>query len=649
MKEEKWRFPAANHGQLKGISTGDAEVFRRAPYQAFAREVLQNSIDARDSDEEPVRVEFSSFEIEKSKIPGYSQLVGQIRRCREYWVNKEDYQKAYDRILTHLERDKIRCLRVSDYNTTGLIGVDSNVLKENKFLALAKGTGLSEKTGSVSGGSKGVGKNAAFLLSNTKTVFYSTNANQDAAGRCSSVCGYIGVSELISGWIDDEHKTRDDDFTQGTGYFASDDLNNAIGGVLDLDSNYHERKEKSGTDIYIVSFEPEDNWKEEIVCSILDSFMAAIVRKEMSVYVDGIEINSNSIEDLVYNENLIPDKMKSGLISQYILLTDSNIVKTYDVETEYGHCDLYILPLKKSDKCQPTHKCVMIRHPLMKIKDISLSQSLPVSAMCIIDNGQIGKMLRRIENPQHLDWEPNRCETSDEKREYKALLSEIVRQIKEKVIDCLKIEDEQEIDPNGAGDYLPEKAEEMSSGESSYEKPQEKVTVSPPKENTIIEKNANIIQEDGNGLEPNVGEKEDGNKEEVMFPKGRNKGKDGDVRPGSNTGNEKEGDDVIFKKARLAGVRYKVISTNRSLGRLKIVFIAPISYKSCYLSIYMLDDNNASTPVGITELVNNGVNVECDDPNEYGPFEIIENQKIVLEVSTNTKGYFGSEVKIICK
>lgn len=40
MDELKWRFPAANHGEKKGTSSGDAEAFRKFPYQAFALEIL---------------------------------------------------------------------------------------------------------------------------------------------------------------------------------------------------------------------------------------------------------------------------------------------------------------------------------------------------------------------------------------------------------------------------------------------------------------------------------------------------------------------------------------------------------------------------------------------------------------------------------
>ena len=74
MSDNKWRFPASNHGERKGISSGDTEAFKKSPFQAFAREVLQNSIDARATNEEPTVVEFKEFSINTSDLPGMLQL-----------------------------------------------------------------------------------------------------------------------------------------------------------------------------------------------------------------------------------------------------------------------------------------------------------------------------------------------------------------------------------------------------------------------------------------------------------------------------------------------------------------------------------------------------------------------------------------------
>lgn len=650
MTDVKWRFPAAGYGKVRGISTGDSETFKKSPYQAFAREILQNSIDARASDEEPTRVEFSTFKIKRNDIPGFYELVAQINRCFEYWSSKPDYQETYQKILSYLKNDTINCLRVSDFNTTGLIGVDTNELKGNKFLALTKGTGLSEKSGKLSGGSKGVGKNAAFLMSKIKTVFYSTNANQDTSGNTVSHLGYMGVTDLISGWLDDEHKNPGDDCTQGTGYYSSNDLNNPTSGVLNLDPSSQDRKTNNGTDIYILGFEPEQEWIQDIVCSILDSFMVAIYRNELSVLVDNVEISRETIKEIVFGDQFISEKMRSNIVSQYMLLTDGDRVISYDINTDYGSCELFVLPLKKNEDEYATHKCAMIRHPLMKIKDIQLSTSLSVSAMCIINPGKIGEMLKNIENPQHIDWEPNRVDDPSERKEYKNLLKQITGQIKDKVIECLQINNEAQLDPNGAGDFLPDtEVRESSSDGNGNDKPQETVSVSKPKENIAIEKNANISQDDGNGLEPDIGDEQDGDNEEVSYPEGHNDEDGGEERPGENTGDKSEGDSVIFKRVKLAGVRYKVISTDKKNGKMRIVFIAPIDYPKCYLSISMLDDNNSPSPIEILSLSKNGNAIACDNHKEYGPFEISANQKIILDISTNTKEYFGSEVKVICK
>ena len=93
MTNIKWRFPASNHGERKGISSGDTEAFKKSPFQAFAREVLQNSIDARASDEEPTIVEFMEFDINTIDIPGIDELKDSIRRCVEFWKHKHKKRK----------------------------------------------------------------------------------------------------------------------------------------------------------------------------------------------------------------------------------------------------------------------------------------------------------------------------------------------------------------------------------------------------------------------------------------------------------------------------------------------------------------------------------------------------------------------------
>lgn len=644
----KWRFPASNHGERKGISSGDTETFKKAPYEAFAREILQNSIDARRSDEEPTRVEFSIFDLKSSEIPGYEDLKASIRRCKEFWSHKEDYVVEFKDRENVLNQPIIKCLRVSDFNTTGLVGVETTEQKRNQFLALTKGTGVSEKTGVVAGGSKGVGKNAAFLMSSINTVFYSTRTCKDINENPGNFTGSIGVADLESGYIDDV-VVENRDYTQGKGYFSCDDLNNALDNIINLDKNFSDRNSEYGTDIYILGFVEGPNWEKEVINSILNSFMASIFRGELEVSFNGDWITKDTIEDYVYNDSIIMKNNKANVISQYKLLKGEAGVQVFDIDTDYGTCQLLILPYSKEDDSLATHKCSMIRHPLMKIKDIDLGSSFRVSAMCIIGDDKLGQALRKIENPQHIDWEPKRLKDNAEKKEMQNLLLSIKKQINDKVIECLQLGDTEPLDPNGAGDFLPDEDLGDSNQEASGEMtPAENVSVSPIKENKINEKNANTESDDGQGLEPDIGSPDDSSDGDVEHPSGENDSQGGGAHAGDEHSGEKEGDSIIFKRSKLAGVRYKVMALGKT-GKLRIIFNAPIDYKNCYLNIQLLDDSNNTDKVDIVSMFCNGKSIICTDANEFGPFEIHTNEKIVLDVETNKNGYFASEVKVLCK
>lgn len=47
--ENKWRFPGNGYTQDQGLDTADMETFKRDPISSLARELCQNSIDAKKS------------------------------------------------------------------------------------------------------------------------------------------------------------------------------------------------------------------------------------------------------------------------------------------------------------------------------------------------------------------------------------------------------------------------------------------------------------------------------------------------------------------------------------------------------------------------------------------------------------------------
>ncbi|MDY5983261.1 MAG: hypothetical protein SPJ17_06145, partial [Anaeroplasma sp.] len=340
---------------------------------------------------------------------------------------------------------------------------------------------------------------------------------------------------------------------------------------------------------------------------------------------------------------------KANVISQYKLLKGETGVQVFDIDTEYGSCNLLILPYAKEDENLATHKCAMIRHPLMKIKDIDLGASFRVSAMCIINDDSLGKALRKIENPQHIDWEPKRIKNASQRKEMQNVLKDIREQITNAVIECLQLGDTNPLDPNGAGDFLPD--EDMGDGKeekSGDMRPAENVSVSPVKENKTAEKNANKEDECGQGLVPDIGSTDDNTDGDVEHPSGTNDNQGGGSHSGEESSGKTEGESIIFERRKLAGVRYKVIALNKS-GKIRVIFTAPIDFDKCYLNVKLTDDSNKTFNVAINSMTCNGVNVVSKDNNEFGPFAIHTNEKIVLDVETDNNGYFASEVKVVCK
>jgi len=649
MVNREWRFPASNYGQERGLSTGDSETFKGRPYQAFAKEILQNSIDARRSKDKPVKVDFKSFSICVDEIPGTEELRAAIRLCKEYWEHKTDHVLEYNEMSKRLDERTIQCLRISDFNTKGLIGVESDEQAKNAFLALTKGSGVSEKETEGAGGSKGVGKNAAILMSEIKTIFYSTHTCEALDGSVYEYTGSIGVADFVSGYVvNDKHEKRD--YTQGPGYYCVDKYNRPLSELFNVDKAFFGREHECGTDIYILGFDGDSTWQKEVLNSILDSFMVAIVRGELEISLNEIEINEKTIESVISNKDLVYKNNISNFVSQYRMLSGDAAVRIYPIETEYGEGCLYILKVESSEEELATHKCIMVRHPFMKIKSFDLGASFRVSALCIIGENVLGRELRKIENPEHNDWQPKRIKERGKRKEIENVINDIRRQINEAVIDCLQMGNMEPLDPNGAGDFLPDG--ELGTGMAGKEtitSPSEKVTVISLKKNITTERRANLTDENGSGMESIIGALDDEVEGDVTYPSGTNTTDGGEHHPGENTSGRKDGDAELFRKSCLSGVRYKVISTDRKSGTVRVVFVAPIDYENCFLQVKLLDDANNSSKINIQEMVYDGRQIGSPDPDGYGPFSIRRNQKVLIDLKTDRKGYFASEVKVICK
>ncbi len=202
----EWKFVSNLNAVDSGLNDAGIETFSGDSQRANIREVIQNSIDqisdyAR-KDNLPVVVEFDYFTIDKENFYGYEQFKDILGSCKQCAEDDANVRKFFEQAMSLMDKP-INVLRISDFNTTGLVGAETG-LKGTPWHNLIKAQGSSNKNMN-SGGSFGIGKSAPFACSNLRTVFY--------ASKVDDIYSYIGVSRLIS------HQ-EGDEMTIGTGFYS---------------------------------------------------------------------------------------------------------------------------------------------------------------------------------------------------------------------------------------------------------------------------------------------------------------------------------------------------------------------------------------------------------------------------------------------
>ena len=430
---QKWSFPSNNYGQINGIADSGVETFKGTPIKSLAREICQNSLDAHRENSEATRIEFKTFDIETKNIPDFNSLVDAFDRSLDFWSRQQsDKAKAFFRnAIKTAKNQRITCLRISDFCTSGLTG--SREEYNSAWCNLTKSTGTSDKTGS-NGGSFGIGKYAPFACSVFRTVFYSTS-------DVNSVCAYQGVSRLTS------FKNKKGEITQGTGFYGNE-KNTPVFEQISLDPDFTRKKTDFGTDIFILGFTGEDDWKDKMVASILDGFLYAVFSGTLIVDVDGIIISKETLPSLVVSHKAY---FQEHADEYYQTLVDEKSARTFekdltdDAET-YGHLSLKMMIMPEFHR-----RVAMVRQTGMKIKDKgNISGLIPFSGVLFIKGDAINTYLRSLENPQHLEWE---IERADNKAKAKRLLALLNKYIKQCLNEMKNDDSEEAIDPS-VGEYL---------------------------------------------------------------------------------------------------------------------------------------------------------------------------------------------------
>lgn len=396
----KWFFPSMGYGAIEGFSNPGLEMFKGEPIKAMAREIIQNSLDAVNNLDKPVYIEFENSYRKLSDFPGIESMREIIGKCREFWrgQNDEKTMKFIAEADKRLNSSGIFVLRVSDYNTTGVKGAFSSENEITPWKSLVQGNAFSVKNSDSAGGSYGIGKAAPFVVSKLQTVFYRT---YDTDG----VKAAQGVTHLTSFSDPSMALPGEDSRRCSTGYYSINNQNVPFE-VIDELEKINVRTEY-GTDLFIPAFDfasGKNDWTDDIIIEILDNFLYAIYSEKLVVKVDKKRVDKVSLARHI--DRLMP-KTKHASYFYNVIREDNNDV----IEEKYKLYSYGYLRLRLLYKSDLNKKVLVVRNSGMKITDIKgLPKGISYTGFLELQGESVNEFFRRMENPQHNMWEPERHE-----------------------------------------------------------------------------------------------------------------------------------------------------------------------------------------------------------------------------------------------
>ena len=624
---QKWNFPSNNYGQILGIADSGIETFKGTPIKSLAREICQNSLDAALDNNEPTRIEFKAFEIDPRQIPDYTNLEDALKRALDFWSQQQsDKAKTFfKKALEVIHKPAITCLRISDFNTSGLVG--SREEYNSPWCNLTKSSGASDKSGS-NGGSFGIGKFAPYACSALRTVFYSTIDKDD-------VCASQGVSRLTS------FKNKKNEITQGTGFYGND-KNSPMYKQYSLDPAYSRNAENSGTDIYITAFTGDKGWQHQMVASVLDGFLYAIYNGTLVVDVDGIIISKDTLADLMISHK---EYFNEHADEYYQALTDEKLARTFIKELTDDPEVIGKLTLRLIIMPSFSRRVAMIRQTGMKIKDKgNINGLIPFAGTLFIEGDAINSYLRGLENPQHIEWEVERAEN---KSKANRLLKTLLHFIKASLDEMKNDESEEAIDPT-VGEYLSASDFEQSPNQERAEILQDSIKdikirvteVAPkPSDASTGEAGRTLIDDD------------DGDVFITDLPGEGGSGSQGQEGHGGNGGGNNPGDgggDIPVehrkKLSAISAVSVRNMVRNKTTGEYTIVFIPTSSATNGILEVFMSAESQNYEATIVAASCS-----ECPDlkfeKNRINNLTFTEKKAIRINIQFDYHDYCSLEVK----
>ena len=440
-----WQFPETGGGTYDGFNESGIEIFAGTRFRSLAREVLQNSLDARVGDGK-VTVEFEVVKVSSDDFPGRDELSQVVWDCGQEDTADKKAKNFLKRAGQVLGARDIPCLRITDHGTTGLQGGADD--RNGQWFAITKARGVNVKQNAMAGGAFGIGKNAPFAVSDLRTVFYSTrymsggNLVERAQGKS------ILMSRVLA---EDSGKT-----TSGTGFYG---ILNKCHPLEGDDIPPFLRLTGDGTQILVAGFSGGKNWQNRIVSAVVANFFYAIDQGMLQVLIQG------DSEDLrIIDAETLPQELDNNALASFEDVRNARIyyevVKAGENERDMelrqglGFSRLWTQVAEGFPR-----QVALLRRTGMLITDEQKGMKKwpgysDFAAVYICKSDEGNELLRRMENPQHDAFESDRL--GDDQKKGEKALKELVDRVRKTVAEFAKSDTSDPVALDELKDYLPD-------------------------------------------------------------------------------------------------------------------------------------------------------------------------------------------------
>lgn len=609
-----WRFPILDGGNEQGFNNSGIETFNGSEmYDNLAREICQNSLDAKDEDAEgPVIVKFTTEDIEISSNEAVSSLCDVVERCEDYWKGREDdkLRHFFDTVKKIRESNTVSVLRIADYNTKGLEGSKAGKNKKSPWRGLTHSDGVSYKN-EDSGGSYGIGKNAPFVCSQIRTVFYNTYAKDGEKA-------FQGIARLMTHYNDGKEETI------GTGHFLNCDEKGPIfeNDVCEIRDMF--KREEYGTDVIIVGFYKTKSWQDTIEKAIVKNFFLAIYEKKLIVYVDNRVINDERLQEILEKHAVTDESVRIYKKLFEARAFDDHIVESGSIMEE-NDVELFVRLDETYDR-----NVVEFRNTGMVIRIRRKNVPKSYTAVMVVRGKNLNKLLKAMEPPKHDKWDPDIILSDAERKKGKKFRSDLIRWTNTKIDEICKSDFVAEIDPDGMSQFLPD---EFDDGTKKDEKKSEDIEGKTKVEKITIK---NII----NTNIKTAGQSEGGTPDEGSVNNATSGGENGTETTGAGTssggdkvGVPKDGRKIINRPVIL---KQRIYQEKGGSDTYKAVIMLEDDSNNVFVSVTALGDDGTQETLNIVEYEIAGIKYNADK-GRIGPISLKANTMEHIDIKLEFK------------